>query len=325
MGYKLAGFDVIAANDIDPEMATYYKQNLDPHHYFLEPIAEFTARVIRKEVPAELYNLDILDGSPPCSSFSTAGSRDRDWGKEKFFREGQTAQVLDDLFFDYLDLVAALRPKISIAENVKGMLVGLAKGYVKLIIQRYRALGYRVQLFLLNSADCGVAQRRERVFFVAVREDLIEHYAPLKLDPKFPWITAGDAVRSASPFDTEEASELSLTEHFHRVWNLTAPGEFLAAAIVRTGKPPALWSWRKFHSQLPGYTLTATDCSLHWSEPRRLSFAERVRIGSFPDDYVVKSKKLGRYLIGMSVPPRMMQFVAEAVRDQWLMSSANPT
>lgn len=70
--------------------------------------------------------MDILDGSPPCSTFSLSGNREKDWGKEKVFREGQTAQVLDTLFFDFIALAKALQPKVVIAENVKVLLMGNA-------------------------------------------------------------------------------------------------------------------------------------------------------------------------------------------------------
>jgi DNA (cytosine-5)-methyltransferase 1 len=73
LGYKLAGCDVIAANDIDPEMAYHYKLNLNPKHYFLCPVKD----LLKKELPQELHELDILDGSPPCSVFSIAGSHSR--------------------------------------------------------------------------------------------------------------------------------------------------------------------------------------------------------------------------------------------------------
>ena len=81
-GYKLAGFDVIGANEIDPEMAWHYKTNHNPKHYYLEDIRKFRQRT---DLPRELYELDILDGSPPCSSFSMAGSREKGWGKKKSF------------------------------------------------------------------------------------------------------------------------------------------------------------------------------------------------------------------------------------------------
>src|SRR6185503_9599664 len=119
----------------------------------------------------EFYNLDILDGSPPCSTFSMAGSREEAWGKEKQFREGQAMQTLDDLFFDFIALANKLKPKVIIAENVKGLIQGNAKGYVKEIYQKFEDTGYNVQLFLLNAATMGVPQRRERVFFIGLRND----------------------------------------------------------------------------------------------------------------------------------------------------------
>jgi len=187
MGYKRAGCTIVAANDIDPEMAFHYKRNLNPPLYYLCPIGE----LINQNLAPGLFELDILDGSPPCSTFSMAGSREDSWGKDKHFREGQAKQVLSDLFFDYLDLVEKLRPKVAIAENVKGMILGNAKGYTKLVMQRFKDIGYRPQLFLVNAADCGVPQRRERVFFCALRDDI---KAPeLILKPKHRWISAGIA------------------------------------------------------------------------------------------------------------------------------------
>ena len=134
MGYKLAGFDVLGCNEIDPNMIEAYKANHNPKYAYLEPIQTFK---LRKDLPRELYNLDILDGSPPCSSFSMAGNREKDWGKEKVFREGQAEQVLDTLFFDFIDLAKELQPKIVVAENVAGMMFGSAKEYVKKVYLQF--------------------------------------------------------------------------------------------------------------------------------------------------------------------------------------------
>ena len=106
MGYKLAGFDVIGCNEIDPKMMEVYKKNHNPKYSFLESIETFKKR---DDLPKGLYNLDILDGSPPCSSFSMTGNREKDWGKKKKFREGQAEQVLDNLFFDFIDLCGGRR------------------------------------------------------------------------------------------------------------------------------------------------------------------------------------------------------------------------
>ena len=92
MGYKLAGFDVLGCNEIDPKMIDAYKTNHNPKYAYLEPIQEFK---LRNDLPQEFYNLDILDGSPPCSSFSMAGNRGEDWGKEKKFREDRKSTRLN--------------------------------------------------------------------------------------------------------------------------------------------------------------------------------------------------------------------------------------
>ena len=170
MGYKLAGFDVIGCNEIDPKVNQVYVTNHAPRFNFLGDIRELRKR--ERELPPELYNLDILDGSPPCSTFSLSGNREKDWGKEKVFREGQTAQVLDTLFFDFIALAKALQPKVVIAENVKGLLMGNAIDYVRRIYKDFEDAGYYCQHFLLDASKMGVPQMRNRVFFVCIRHDL---------------------------------------------------------------------------------------------------------------------------------------------------------
>lgn len=169
MGYKLAGFDVLGCNEIDKRMMDVYCQNLKPKYAYNEPIQEFKNR---EDLPEELYHLDILDGSPPCSTFSMAGSRDESWGVKKKFREGQVEQVLDTLFFDFIDLAKKLQPKVVVGENVKGMLIGDAIKYVAKIHDAFDEAGYYCQHWLLDAQNMGVPQRRERVFFICLRKDL---------------------------------------------------------------------------------------------------------------------------------------------------------
>lgn len=313
MGYKRAGCEVIAANDIDPEMAWHYKLNIKPKHYFLCPIGD----LLTKELPEELYSLDILDGSPPCSTFSMAGSREKAWGKDKHFREGQAKQVLSDLFFDYLDLVGKLKPKVAIAENVKGMLIGNAKGYTKMVMARFKELGYRPQLFLLNSADCGVPQKRERVFFVAIRDDI--KAPPLKLTPTHRWISAGEATSDLQVLTANEKTETKPAPTDLKFWPGTKPGNSYADEWLRLKGKASGFTVVKLHKQKPAPTITATDVSRHWDQCRKLTYREWKRLGSYPDDYQAKSDKIGKYMIGMSVPPKMTEQVARAVIDQWLL------
>ena len=133
MGYKLAGFNVIGNCEIDKKINEIYLKNHNPRYNYCMGIQEMNKL---SNYPNELFKLDILDGSPPCSTFSLAGEREKNWGKNKKFREGQASQVLDDLFFEFIELANRLQPKIIVAENVKGLVMGNAKGYVNLIIKR---------------------------------------------------------------------------------------------------------------------------------------------------------------------------------------------
>ena len=165
MGYKLAGYEVLGNCEIDPKIAAVYKENLHPMYSFVMDVRDFL-KLPDSEIPKELFNLDVLDGSPPCSTFSMAGQREDAWGKKKQFAEGQKLQRLDDLFFTFIDLAERLKPKVVIAENVKGLIIGNAKGYVHEIIKKFNDTGYDVQLFLLNAVSMGVPQKRERTFFI---------------------------------------------------------------------------------------------------------------------------------------------------------------
>jgi DNA (cytosine-5)-methyltransferase 1 len=209
MGYKLAGFDVIGCNEIDPKMMDAYKANHNPKYSYLEPIQTFKNRT---DLPDELYKLDILDGSPPCSSFSMAGNRDKDWGKEKKFREGQAEQILDTLFFDFIDLASKLQPKIVIAENVKGLLMGKAKEYVKKIYEDFDKAGYYLQHYLLNGSKMGLPQRRERVFFIAVRKDLANNLSINSLLNDVPKLDL-DFNESPIPFGDIYQKGIATTKH----------------------------------------------------------------------------------------------------------------
>ena len=297
MGYKLAGFDVVGGVEIDPQMMNIYRKNFNPKHSYLEGVQSFRKRT---DIPDELFGIDVLDGSPPCSSFSMAGSREKAWGKKKKFREGQADQVLDDLFFDFIEISKLLRPRIVVAENVKGLINGVARGYVKMIFDQLAAAGYDTQLFLLNSSRMGVPQARERTFFVARRQDLKISKLELRFDEKP--IPVIDAIRGITG-NTIEALTPGIAKH----WPNVMIGKSFSDAA-----DGSLFSWSKTDPMRPARTVTATHCQTHWNEPRLISKEEVVRIQSFPDDYDFMDA-YGPYVCGMSVPPFMMQRVATKV------------
>ena len=304
-GYKMSGFDVIGCNEIDPEMMTIYKKNHNPKYSFLESIETFK---LRNDLPDELFNLDILDGSPPCSSFSTAGSREKTWGKRKKFREGQANQVLDDLFFHYIDLAKKLKPKVVVAENVKGMLMGNAKGYVKQIIGLFNVAGYDVQLFLLNGATMGLPQKRERVFFVCKRKDL--GWNKLKLGFNERPIPLKEAFKNVTDFNGKSQEHTKAYQY----WKKCSLGKSFSTVHPKG----SYFNMYKLSPNMPAVTLTAYPTQYHWKECRLLSKEEGCLASSFPLDYRFKSTQLALYQMGMSVPPLMMHKISEQIYKQWL-------
>ena len=315
MGYKLAGFDVIGHNDIDKKMIEVYKENHNPKYSFLESITTFAKR---KDLPKDLYNLDILDGSPPCSSFSMAGNREKDWGKEKIFREGQELQVLDTLFFDFIDLAKELQPKVVVAENVKGLLMGEAKAYVRKIYEEFDKAGYYCQHFLLDASKMGVPQRRERVFFICLRKDLAGQFYHQKdmftKIPKIEMVFNGKNIKFkefADNFDLTTKDDTKVSEY----WDKVEEGHSFSVAHHKG----SYFGDYKEHLEKPLNTIIAEPSHGGWHPniKRMLNHKELCSGGSYPIDYnfgILKTK----YLIGMSVPPVMTAQIATNIYEQWL-------
>lgn len=302
MGYKLAGFEVIGAVEIDKQMAEIYVKNHKPKYLYRMAIQEFNKLT---DLPEEFFNLDILDGSPPCSSFSMAGSRENKWGGSHKFREGQANQKLDDLFFHFIETAGKLKPKVVIAENVKGLIQGNAKGYVKEIFNGFKNIGYDCQLFLLNASVMGVPQRRERTFFIANR---MGKKIFLKFnEPQIPF----EQIKS------NDHNHKACSKDQLKLWEKTKPGYSFSSV-----HPKKSWfNSFKIHPNLVAPTVTASARAsasglYHHKEPRHLSCGEYRQLQTFPEDF----GHLGMdpvYIYGMSVPPFMMQRLADQIYKQF--------
>lgn len=307
MGYKLAGFEVLGGVEIDPEMMKIYRANHDPKHSFLMGVEQFN-KIPRDKIPTELFELDVLDGSPPCSSFSMSGSREKAWGEKKKFREGQSDQILDDLFFHYIETARILQPKVVVAENVKGLVMGKARGYVKQIFQMFNMAGYETQLFVLNAAFMGVPQKRERTFFVARRKDLCLPTIKLSFNEK-----PISVKTSLSGLIHQIKFSTILSDETKKLWEKTKIGKALSTVHPKGHRFNAI----KTDPNGPCQTLPASPDGnpMHWNEPRRFSTLENARIQTFPDDYN-HGKFKDNYITGMSVPPFMMQRIANQIYEQ---------
>lgn len=170
LGLEMAGFDVRWACEFVPAAQETYLLN--------HPGVALERRDVRLVEPIDVLDagglepgeLDVLEGSPPCASFSTAGRREKGWGKTKKYSD--VSQRSDDLFFEFVRLLRGLKPRAFIAENVSGLVKGTAKGYFKLIMAALRESGYRVACRVLDAQWLGVPQARQRVIFIGLRDDL---------------------------------------------------------------------------------------------------------------------------------------------------------
>lgn len=170
-GYRLAGFQVVWANEFVPIAQESYRANAMPYTVVDgRDIKQVQAAEILAATNLRVGELDVFDGSPPCQAFSTAGKREKGWGTEKRYEHG-ASQKNEELFFDYIRLRDGLMPKVFVAENVSGLVKGTAKGFFLEILKELRR-GYRVRAPLLDAQWLGVPQARQRIIFIGVREDL---------------------------------------------------------------------------------------------------------------------------------------------------------
>lgn len=178
LGYKMAGFRTLAALEFIDEARRTYEANFPGVRVIGDDVRQVTADDLYADgIP------DVVEGSPPCSSFSTAGKREAGWGAVKKYSDKE--QRTDDLFFEFARLIRDGQPRFFTAENVPGLVIGKAKGYFLEIRQALRDCGYRVEAAVLDAQWLGVPQRRRRLIFVGVREDL-EHVDGGPLLPAFP-------------------------------------------------------------------------------------------------------------------------------------------
>lgn len=299
MGYKLAGFNHLGGVEIDKKVAEVYKENHNPKYLFNEDIRAFNERT---DLPKELFDLDILDGSPPCSTFSMAGSREKAWGKEKQFREGQSLQTLDDLVFVYCETIKKLKPKVFILENVKGIIQGNAKAYSKKIVETMRNAGYTVQVFCLNAASMGVPQKRERVFFIGFRNELNFPKLVLQFDEK--------PILYKEFEDDNYENKIANCDlpYFHKC----KEGKSIATVHPKGNRFNSV----KLNRNDSVNTIASGSELYHYEKEKALSNNELKLCGSYPLDYNFKDIE-PKYLIGMSVPPIMTAQIAYQIYLQW--------
>ena len=323
LGYRMAGFRVVWANEFVPAAQDSYKANADPNCVLDQrDIHKVQVEDILAATGLKPGELDLFDGSPPCQAFSTAGKRAKGWGQDKEYEHG-AKQKNETLFTEYIRLLRGLRPRAFIAENVSGLIKGVAKGYFLEILAALKASGYRVTCRVLDAQWLGVPQQRQRTIFIGVRDDL--GLEPVHPEPRpyrysvadaLPWITAarqetGGAWKDVS-VDVAMQPMLAITTHNH---------SHLKASIAEASMewPNNGYRGGEILSAGGANDLAAPGVQI---ARRKFTIAEIKRICAFPDDFVLTGSYSQQWeRLGNSVPPVMMRAIAEVVRDKILLQS----
>lgn len=345
LGFKMAGFKVLWASEFIPAAQDTYRANHPDTILDTRDIRQVTPEDVLAATGLAVGELDVLEGSPPCASFSMAGKREAGWGKVKKYSD--TKQRTDDLFFEYARLLKGLQPKTFIAENVSGLVKGTAKGYFKEILAALKACGYRVEVRLLDAQWLGVPQMRQRIIFQGVREDLdVAPAFPKPLPYRYsvreaiPWIVSMElgggfgqvaevpatdspyqAIGAAGPnsgngLATKVEAECDISRYaIGREWDKIGVG----------GKSDKYTQLTRPNPDKPSGTITveggntSTASVTHPTERRKFSIAELKRICGFPDDFVLTGSYAQQWeRLGRAVPPVMMYHIAKTLRDEVL-------
>jgi DNA (cytosine-5)-methyltransferase 1 len=324
-GYRLAGGNVLAINEFIEAAQDAYHKNYPETYIFKQDIRKLTGEQILSKIGMKVGELDILDGSPPCASFSTAGLREKAWGKEKKYSD--KVQRVDDLFYEYARIVKEVQPKVFIAENVKGLTLGVANNLLgspqmsmfsndnenDTIYNTLVNCGYKVRYKILNAANYGVPQARERVIFIGLRNDL---NGSITYPKPFDYIiSAYEATKDVinTQKDINDAKFNENTQSLHYV-KMMKEGQSMSDYHPKGSG----FGMTRIYKDKPSPTILqrqGNKASLcHWEEDRELSVPELIRLMSFPDDYYLgekytqKTERLGR-----AVAPLFMKAIAEHV------------
>lgn len=280
---------------------------------------------ITKMLPEEFWNteVDYIVGGPPCQSFSAAGRR-----------AGGVAGTSDTrgtLFWYYCQYVNHFKPKAFVFENVRGILSSKKGEDFKIICASFEEVGYRLYWRVLNAADYGVPQLRERVFLVGIRKDIdvafrfpMPTHGPDSLD-KTHYTTAYEAIKDI--YDENEVVPPYGGKYGHLLPDIP-PGENYRFYTEEMGHPEPLFAWRsKFSNFL--YKMDPNDVCrtiiayqgrydgpFHWKN-RKCTVDELKRLQGFPKEFVIPhSYAEGVKQIGNSVCPPVAYQIGRALRYQ---------
>jgi len=349
-GYKLAGGDCKFVNEFQQVAVDTYLANWPGTPHICGDIKNVTGKQIMEMTGIKKYELDILDGSPPCPPFSMSGTKKKGWNKEKT-AYGMKQKNIEDLTWEMIRIADEMKPKVIICENVKGLTMDYARDHLNRMVADFEALGYSTTYKVLNGIHFGVPQKRQRVFIVSVRDDVWMLLSSLYPEPVDEEPTLEQAIGDLR-FDNEnsvEAHELreSMKKSAKYKWLKRLPKNpdkvvSVGDDVVGPWYDKVIAHRKKWGKELPerkssfyqsrrvpwhqaSHTLseqglmTSLAVHLHVEEDRVYTTKEAKRIMTLPEDYILTgtlNEKLAR--VGLMVAPMMMKYLAESIYENVL-------
>ena len=356
-GYKLAGGDCRFVNEFQQVAVNTYLANWPETPHICDDIKNITGKQIMDMTGLEVGELDILDGSPPCPPFSMSGTKQKGWNQEKV-AYGMKQQNIEDLTWEMIRITGEMKPKVVVCENVKGLTMDYAKQHLDRMVKDFEAEGYTTTYKVMNGIHFGVPQKRQRVFIVSVRNDVLDKIG-------MPWML----ISSLFP---EGADEEPTLEDAIGDLRLDNENRVEAVELIEAMKKSAKYKWmkrlpknpdrvvsvgddvvgpwydkviahrKKWGKSIPekktsfyqsrrvpwhqaSHTLseqglqTSLAVHLHAEEDRVYTTKESKRIMTLPEDYALTGK-LNEQLarIGLMVAPMMMAYLAESIYEKVL-------
>ena len=362
-GYRLAGANILLINEFVEEAISTYQANFPDTNVLVDDIKKYTSDDFLEMAGIKVGELDLLDGSPPCSAFSLAGKRDKGWegyvedtressidletgevvqtgelkkkdGIKKY-SEDKIQESIEDLFLEYIRIAKGIQPKVIVAENVKGITFGESKKKLLEFINDFERIGYEVSYQVMNAADYGTPQARERTIFICVRKDVAETIGLnfMNISGIFPTKTVTKHVTMREAFEDIEndPEEIKMLTEFVEG---SFQNKFLSFLPFNPEKPikPSDKQFREFNPKgscfnmirpapdLPSPTLTQQGQKkglsgvFHYAENRKPTIVEFKRLMGMPEDFILtgdfdqQAERLGRM-----VAPKMMKEIANSI------------
>ena len=333
LGVKRAGFQILYATDIWNVACTSHHQNALSNNTDCADVRAINTRQIREDSGLGGNELDLLFGGPPCPPYS----------KSRFYRKEKPRALADPTAHTlerFLKLVADLQPRAFILENVPGLAFSAHREALNLVLESANKSNYETSFAVLNAADYGVPQIRQRLFVVGWRGRSGTFRFPQPTHAEDPallrgtelrsWLTAGDAIGDLdTPANADRTGHRAGGKH-EFLLEQVPPGENYLHFTAERGHPNPQFKWRsrywsfllKLSPDRPSWTIQARRSNnmgpFHWRN-RILRIAEIKRLQSFPDAFQVEGTVDEQWRqIGNAVPPVLAEAVATAVRVQLL-------